>query len=66
MHARLAILAGRVSGAQVALRWVLQQGVAVVTATGNKAYMQEDIGTLAFELTPAEMATLSAVAGTPP
>jgi len=32
-----------VSGAQVALRWVIQQGCALTTATGDIQYMQEDL-----------------------
>jgi 2,5-diketo-D-gluconate reductase A len=56
-----------VSGAQVALRWVLQQGCALTTATGNVGYMQEDLDTLdGFALSEEEMATLSAIHGPPP
>jgi 2,5-diketo-D-gluconate reductase B len=59
--------AHNVSGAQVAMRWVLQQGVAVVTATGNAEYIVEDLAApAAFTLTASEMARLSAVSGTPP
>eukprot|EP01043_Picozoa_sp_COSAG02_P065957 COSAG02_NODE_10115_length_2018_cov_1.145388_1_plen_81_part_00 len=56
-----------VSAAQVALRWVLQQGCALTTATGNVEYMHEDLATLSsFELSEAEMTTLSAIHGSPP
>lgn len=56
-----------VSAAQVALRWVLQQGCALTTATGNVEYMHEDLDTLSsFELSKVEMATLSAIHGPPP
>ena len=56
-----------VSAAQVALRWVLQQGCALTTATGNVEYMHEDLDTLStFMLSDAEMATLSAIHGPPP
>ncbi len=58
--------AHEVSGAQVALRWVLQQDIAVVTATGNKEFILEDLAVTNFTLTAAEMKTLSAVAGKPP
>ena len=33
----------QVSAAQVAMRWVVQQGCAVVTATGSAEYMTEDL-----------------------
>ena len=56
-----------VSAAQVALRWVLQQGCALVTATGNVEYMHEDLDTLSsFVLSKTEMETLSAIHGPPP
>ena len=55
-----------VSGAQVAMRWVLQQGCAVVTATGAAAYMGEDLAVTSFELTQSEMESLSKVTGNPP
>ena len=56
-----------VSSAQVALRWVVQQGCTLATATGNPDYMAEDLATLSsFSLTEAEMAILSAVHGLPP
>ena len=58
--------AHNVSGAQVALRWVLQQDIAVVTATGSKQYMTEDLDVAGITLTPDEMKMLSAVTGNPP
>jgi diketogulonate reductase-like aldo/keto reductase len=58
--------AHNVSSAQIALRWVLQQDVAVVTATGNKQYMAEDLAVTGFALTEDEMKTLSAISGQPP
>lgn len=53
--------AHNVSGAQVAFRWLIQQNITVVTAANNPAYIAEDIDVFNFELTPAEMATLSAI-----
>jgi diketogulonate reductase-like aldo/keto reductase len=59
--------AHQVSAAQVALRWVMQRGCALATATGNSRYMAEDLQSLTiFTLTVAEMATLNAVRGKPP
>ena len=47
--------------AAVALRWIVQQGSSLVTATNNSVYMKEDLGVRGFELTEAEMATLAAI-----
>lgn len=43
------------STAQVALRWVLQQGYALATSTVEKPYMVEDLGAFGWELSPDEM-----------
>ena len=43
------------STAQVALRWVLQQGYALATSTVEKPYMVEDLGAFGWELTADEM-----------
>ena len=43
----------------MALRWLVQQGSPFVTATGRAEFIREDLDVLNFELTPAEMATLS-------
>ena len=57
----LAIAAAHgVAAAQVALRWVVQQGIALATAATNPAYMVEDLDLFSFELSDAEMATLAA------
>jgi diketogulonate reductase-like aldo/keto reductase len=48
------------TGAQVALRWIAQQGSMFVTAGSNAKYIAEDLDIFGFELTEAEMATLSA------
>ena len=55
-----------VSAAQVALRWVVQRGAALVTGTANPKHMASDLdlwGTPAapFELSGAEMSTLNAL-----
>ena len=50
------------SAAAVALRWIVQQGHAFVTASANAEYDKEDIsGVFEFELSEAEMVTLSAI-----
>jgi len=48
------------SGAQVALKWVIQKGVPLVTKASNPAYLAEDIDLFDFDLTAAEMALLDA------
>ena len=48
---------------QVALKWSLQRGVPVVTATGSAAHMASDLAPLFdFSLSAAEMAALDGVA----
>jgi diketogulonate reductase-like aldo/keto reductase len=47
-----------VSTAQVALRWVVQQGVVAVSASNKKTYDDEDLDLFSFELTEDEMALL--------
>jgi diketogulonate reductase-like aldo/keto reductase len=48
--------------AQVALRWITQQGIPVASSPGvNEAYCIEDLNLGAFTLTAAEMAALSAI-----
>merc|ERR1711871_465249 len=48
-----------VSAAQVALRWVVQQGVVAVTASMQEKYDVEDLHVFSFELTDTEMAILT-------
>ena len=48
-----------VSAAQVALRWVVQQGVVAVTASMERSYDVEDLHVFGFELSAAEMALLT-------
>ena len=52
-----------VTPAQVALRWVVQQGVLFATAATNPTYLREDLDVFGFELSGAEMAALSAKQG---
>ena len=49
------------SSAQVALRWVVQQGIVAVTASNKRAYDIADLGLWDFELTAKEMAALAAL-----
>jgi diketogulonate reductase-like aldo/keto reductase len=51
-----------VSAAQVALKWIVQQGRPLATAVWVEDYMTEDLDLWAWgNLTDAEMATLTAV-----
>lgn len=52
-------LAHKVSAAQVALRWVAQQGALFVTAGSKSEYLQEDLDIYGFELSSSEMDLLS-------
>jgi diketogulonate reductase-like aldo/keto reductase len=48
--------------AQVALRWLMQQGnVAAIPRSGNPKHIEESLHVFDFELTPAEMARISAL-----
>ena len=51
----------QVSAAQVALRWLVQQNITVVTAGSNPQYIREDLELFSFELTAAEMTTLAKI-----
>ncbi len=53
--------AHKVSAAQVAFRWLIQQNISAVTAAHKPEYITEDLDVFSFELTSAEMATLSAL-----
>jgi len=48
------------SGAQVSLRWAVQLGIPVIPKTHRKDYMLENVALFDWELSDAEMATLSA------
>lgn len=49
------------SGAQVILRWIVQQGHVLATSADNAQYDKEDMDLFSWSLTSAEMAILSAV-----
>ena len=49
------------SSAQVALRWVTQQGVVAVTASTNPAHLQGDMDIFDFTLSAQEMKELTAI-----
>lgn len=53
--------AHNVTGAQVALRWLVQQQVPFVTASPTMEYDEEDMAIFNFTLTADDMATLSGV-----
>ena len=60
-----------VTGAQVALRWVVQQGIPVIPKATNKAFLEQDFDLFSFSLTEQQMAALTAAnsppqTGTPP
>eukprot|EP00035_Acanthoeca_spectabilis_P014041 m.265363 g.265363 ORF g.265363 m.265363 type:complete len:301 (-) comp16033_c0_seq3:2087-2989(-) len=50
-----------VSPAQVALRWLVQQNISVVTAADKHDFIVEDLDLFSFSLTAQEMSALSAV-----
>lgn len=47
------------TAAQVALRWILQQGVAIVTSSRSISHMRESLAATHFRLTSGEMEQLS-------
>ena len=55
------------SPAQVLLKWVVQQGHAVVTATNvdEQEYMKEDLDIFGWDMTDADIDSLSALEGFP-
>jgi diketogulonate reductase-like aldo/keto reductase len=48
------------SGATVALKWIAQKGIPLVTKSHTAEYLAEDIDMFGWELTTDEMSTLSA------
>merc|ERR1711907_80438 len=48
------------TGAQVALRWIQENGVSLTTKTTKTSHMQEDLDVFNFELASDEKATLDA------
>jgi diketogulonate reductase-like aldo/keto reductase len=56
------------TGAQVALKWIVQKGIPLATKADEKEFLKEDIDVFDWSLSDAEMSTLSArtsPAGTP-
>jgi 2,5-diketo-D-gluconate reductase B len=51
----------RKTAAQVCLRWLVQQGVAAIPRTSKLERLEENLGVFDFELSEAEMATISAM-----
>lgn len=49
-----------VSGAQVSLRWVVQNGVPVAAESTNEKHLAADLGIFGFTLSDEDMATLNA------
>lgn len=49
-----------VTGVQVALRWIYQQGIPLTTKTESAEHLAEDIDIFSWSLTDEDMATLSA------
>lgn len=51
-----------VSAAQVALKWLVQRNITIVTAADNSEYISEDMDLFSWgELSAEEMTTLAAV-----
>ena len=48
------------SGVQVALKWIWQNGVAVLTKSGNPAHLKQDLDLFDWSLTSDEMASANA------
>ena len=53
------------TGAQVALRWVVQQKIPVIPKAGKQAYLQEDFEIFDFVLSDTEMQQLTAATSPP-
>ena len=47
------------TASQVALRWLVQQGVMIIPGSGTPARQQENLDVLDFSLTPAEMTEIA-------
>jgi len=56
-----AVRAHDVSAAQVGIRWLVQQGIAVVTATSDSQHVAEALDVFNFALSEREMAALTRV-----
>mmetsp|Transcript_66374 Transcript_66374/g.130779 ORF Transcript_66374/g.130779 Transcript_66374/m.130779 type:complete len:324 (-) Transcript_66374:163-1134(-) len=53
------------TGAQVALRWVVQQGIPVIPKSRHSKYLRQNFDIFDFNLTASEMARLSAATSPP-
>mmetsp|Transcript_40851 Transcript_40851/g.97662 ORF Transcript_40851/g.97662 Transcript_40851/m.97662 type:complete len:124 (+) Transcript_40851:1-372(+) len=53
------------SGAQVALRWLVQQGIPVIPKSASSAHIKSNFEIFDFKLTEAEMSQLSAATSPP-
>eukprot|EP00937_MAST-01D_sp_MAST-1D-sp2_P001885 g1885.t1 len=53
--------AHNVSGAQVALKWLVQQNISAVTAASKPHYIAEDIDLWSFQLSDSEMTALAGI-----
>ena len=51
------------TAAQVALRWLVQQGIITIPKSGSVPHLQENLDVFAWQLTAAEMQTLDAIDG---
>jgi len=63
LHGKLTTAIGAAhnkSAAQVALKWLLSKGAAVVTKSSNPAHLRENIDLFDFDLSAAEVAALDA------
>ncbi len=50
------------TGAQVSLRWLVQQGIAAIPRTGKTERLKENLAIFDFELSPAEMQEIERLA----
>ena len=50
---------------QLLLRWALQKGAAVIPGTGNPEHMDANLAAYGFELSEAEMTTISSIKNDP-
>jgi 2,5-diketo-D-gluconate reductase B len=50
------------TASQVCLRWLVQQGIAVIPRTGRVERLSENLSLFDFELSPAEMAEIGRLA----
>ena len=57
--------AHNVSAAQVALRWIVEQGVAAIPKASTTDYQLENMDVFGFELSASEMRTLSVMTKPP-